>query len=92
MSCRIDISYCGVLLSCYLSFSAVIRTLTTRHVAVVGAGFPATPIMEGRIRFCLSAAHTKEQLDYALDVIDDVSENLGLKYSRKRRDPNPIEY
>lgn len=48
--------------------------------------------MEGRIRFCLSAAHTKEQLDYALDVIDDVSENLGLKYSRKQRDPNPIEY
>lgn len=68
------------------------RTLTTRNIAVVGVGFPATPIMEGRIRYCLSAAHTKEQLDFALDVIDEISDNLGLKYSRKPRDPNPIEY
>lgn len=45
-------------------FSAVIRTLTKYNIATVGVGFPATPLMEGRIRFCLSAAHTKEQLDY----------------------------
>lgn len=68
------------------------RTLTERKIAVVGVGFPATPIMEGRIRFCLSASHTKEQLDYALDVIDEISETLGLKYSRKERDLNTIEY
>ncbi|PSN48068.1 Serine palmitoyltransferase 2 [Blattella germanica] len=42
---------------------AVVRTLRTRNIATVGVGFPATPLMEGRIRFCLSAAHTKEQLD-----------------------------
>jgi len=42
----------------------VIRTLTTCNIATVGVGFPATPLMQGRIRFCLSAAHTKEQLDY----------------------------
>ncbi|KAM7352795.1 serine palmitoyltransferase long chain base subunit [Cochliomyia hominivorax] len=76
----------------FSKIGAVVRTLTTRHIAVVGVGFPATPIMEGRIRYCLSAAHTKEQLDYALDVIDEISDNLGLKYSRKKRDPNPIEY
>lgn len=44
--------------------SAVVRTLTTYNIAAVGVGFPATPLMEGRIRFCLSAAHTKQQLDY----------------------------
>lgn len=76
----------------YLFFSAVVRTLTKRKIAVVGVGFPATPIMEGRIRFCLSAAHTKEQLDYALSVIDEIGDTLGLKYSRKPRDPEPIEY
>ncbi|XP_037814232.1 serine palmitoyltransferase 2-like [Lucilia sericata] len=76
----------------FSKIGAVVRTLTTRHIAVVGVGFPATPIMEGRIRYCLSAAHTKEQLDYALEVIDEISDNLGLKYSRKKRDPNPIEY
>lgn len=48
--------------------------------------------MEGRIRFCLSAAHTKEQLDYALNVIDEIGETLGLKYSRKPRDMTPIQY
>lgn len=48
----------------YSQHSAVIRTLTTRNIATVGVGFPATPLMQGRIRFCLSAAHTKEQLDY----------------------------
>jgi serine palmitoyltransferase len=48
--------------------------------------------MEGRIRFCLSAAHTKEQLDYALDVIDEIGDQLGLKYSRKPRNLNEIEY
>ncbi|XP_005185110.1 serine palmitoyltransferase 2-like [Musca domestica] len=76
----------------FSKIGAVVRTLTTRNIAVVGVGFPATPIMEGRIRYCLSAAHTKEQLDYALDVIDEISDNLGLKYSRKPIDPNPIEY
>lgn len=44
--------------------SSVVRTLTTYNIAAVGVGFPATPLMEGRIRFCLSAAHTKQQLDY----------------------------
>lgn len=48
--------------------------------------------MLGRIRYCLSAAHTKEQLDYALNVIDKISDELGLKYSRKKRDPTPILY
>ncbi|KAH8281737.1 hypothetical protein KR054_002533 [Drosophila jambulina] len=76
----------------FSKIGAVVRTLTTRHIAVVGAGFPATPIMEGRIRFCLSAAHTKEQLDYALEAIDEIADDLGLKYSNKPRDPNPIVY
>ena len=43
---------------------AMVRTLLDRNIAAVGVGFPATPLMEGRIRFCLSAAHTKEQLDH----------------------------
>lgn len=76
----------------FSKIGAVVRTLSKREVAVVGAGFPATPIMEGRIRFCLSAAHTKEQLDYVLSAIDDIGDTLGLKYSRKPRDPRPIEY
>lgn len=70
----------------------MVRTLTMKNIAVVGVGFPATPIMEGRIRFCLSAAHTKEQLDYAVSVIDEIGDKLGLKYSRKPREMREIEY
>lgn len=75
-----------------LNFRSVVQVLLTRKIAAVGVGFPATPIMAGRIRFCLSAAHTKEQMDYALQVVEEVSDELGLKYSRKPRDLTPIEY
>uniref|UniRef100_A0A0A9YLX6 serine C-palmitoyltransferase n=1 Tax=Lygus hesperus TaxID=30085 RepID=A0A0A9YLX6_LYGHE len=76
----------------FSKIGAVVRTLAKRKIAAVGVGFPATPLMEGRIRFCLSAAHTKEQLDYALDTINEIADELGLKYSKKPRDPNPILY
>lgn len=39
------------------------REMLKRNVGVVVVGFPATPIIESRARFCLSAAHTKEILD-----------------------------
>nr|AOO86839.1 serine palmitoyltransferase [Laodelphax striatellus] len=71
---------------------AVIRNFTTRNIAAVGVGFPATPLMEGRIRFCLSAAHTKEQLDRALNVIEEMADDLGLRYSQRRRSQTPVVY
>ncbi|XP_020290705.1 serine palmitoyltransferase 2 [Pseudomyrmex gracilis] len=76
----------------FSKIGAVIRTLTTRNIATVGVGFPATPLMEGRIRFCLSAAHTKEQLDYVLSHIEEIVSTLGLRYSRKPRTSTKIEY
>lgn len=76
----------------YSKIGIVVRTLTERNIAVVGAGFPATPLLTGRIRFCLSAAHTKEQLDYVLENLEQLAEEHGLKYSSKPRDPNKIEY
>lgn len=76
----------------FSKIGAVVRGLTTKKIATVGVGFPATPLMEGRIRFCMSASHTKEQLDYALDIIDEMAGELGLKYSQKPRSPEPIMY
>ena len=46
-----------------LILSAFSRLMLERGVAVVTVGFPATPLTGGRVRFCLSAAHTKEMLD-----------------------------
>ena len=54
-----------------------------RGIAVVTLGFPATSITESRVRFCLSASHTKEMLDKALEAIDEVGDLLYLKYSQR---------
>lgn len=43
--------------------SAFGREMLKRNIAVVVVGFPATPLIESRTRFCLSAAHTREMLD-----------------------------
>lgn len=37
-----------------------------RGCAVVTVGFPATALTESRVRFCLSAGHTKEMLDHVI--------------------------
>lgn len=39
------------------------REMLKRKIGVVVVGFPATPIIESRARFCLSAAHTRQMLD-----------------------------
>lgn len=44
-------------------FRAFGREMLKRNIAVVVVGFPATPLIESRTRFCLSAAHTREMLD-----------------------------
>ncbi len=48
------------------------RLLKDRGLGVVVVGYPATPIIESRARFCLSAAHTKADLDFALEKIAEV--------------------
>ncbi|XP_027015499.2 serine palmitoyltransferase 2 [Tachysurus fulvidraco] len=57
------------------------REMLKRNIGVVVVGFPATPIIESRARFCLSAAHTKEMLDTALSAISEVGDLLQVKYS-----------
>ncbi|KAB5562619.1 hypothetical protein PHYPO_G00020010 [Pangasianodon hypophthalmus] len=60
------------------------REMLKRNIGVVVVGFPATPIIESRARFCVSAAHTKETLDTALSAISEVGDLLQVKYSRHR--------
>ncbi|XP_067848127.1 serine palmitoyltransferase 2-like isoform X2 [Heptranchias perlo] len=63
------------------------REMLKRNIGVVVVGFPATPIIESRARFCVSAAHTTEMLDTALKVIEEVGDLLQLKYSRHKLVP-----
>ena len=56
------------------------RECLKRGVAVVIVGYPATPLLTARVRFCVSAGHSKQDLDYALNVIDDVATMVRVKY------------
>jgi len=58
------------------------RECFKRGLAMVVVGFPATPIITSRSRVCVSAAHTKEQLDYALDKIKEVTDLLQMNYKK----------
>ncbi|KAI3643562.1 hypothetical protein MP228_013117 [Amoeboaphelidium protococcarum] len=58
------------------------RECLKRGVAVVVVGYPATPIITSRARFCMSAAHDRQDLDFALKVISEVGDLLQLKQGK----------
>ncbi|CAD0199623.1 unnamed protein product [Chrysodeixis includens] len=68
----------------FSKMAATVERLTARGVATVGVGFPATPLNKARIRFCLSASHSRAQLDACVAAVRDVADELGLRYSRTR--------
>ncbi len=49
-------------------------------IACTVVAFPATPIYSSRVRFCVSAAHTKEDIDSILEAADEVGGLLSMKY------------
>uniref|UniRef100_A0A3P8R6A8 serine C-palmitoyltransferase n=1 Tax=Astatotilapia calliptera TaxID=8154 RepID=A0A3P8R6A8_ASTCA len=53
------------------------REMLKRNIGTVVVGFPATPIIESRARFCVSAAHTREMLD-------TVSPISNMKHKRQK--------
>lgn len=52
-----------------------------RNISVVVVGYPATPLISSRARFCVSAAHNKDDLDRLLAACDEVADILQLKFS-----------
>ncbi|CAF5207099.1 unnamed protein product, partial [Rotaria magnacalcarata] len=61
------------------------REMLRRGIAVVTVGFPATKLLEARVRFCISAAHTRQMLDTALMAIDEVGTEIPLRYSTRHK-------
>ncbi|KAK4395550.1 Long chain base biosynthesis protein 2a [Sesamum angolense] len=55
------------------------RECLKRNVAVDG-GFSSHPFTVSRARICISAAHTREDLIRALEVISRVGDMVGVKY------------
>lgn len=62
--------------------AAFSRECLKRGLAVVVVGFPAVPILMSRARFCISAAHTRAELDRALVEIEEIATLLKLKYNK----------
>ncbi|XP_054166435.1 serine palmitoyltransferase 2-like [Oppia nitens] len=71
---------------------AVIRLAYKKRLGFIGAGFPATSLTSGRVRFCVSASHTKEMLDKALEVMDEIGDKLEIKYSSRPLNKSEIIY
>ncbi|CAG59508.1 uncharacterized protein GVI51_G04873 [Nakaseomyces glabratus] len=68
-----------MLLYCPSKMPAFSRMMLQRKIAVVVVAYPATPLIESRVRFCMSASITKEDIDYLLRHVDEVGEKLNLK-------------
>lgn len=60
--------------------AAFSRECLKRGLAVVVVGFPAVPVLLARVRFCISAGHTRDELDRALAEISDVATSLQIRH------------
>jgi len=58
------------------------RNCLKRSLAVVVVGFPATPLLLSRSRFCIAASHTREELDAALGLVEAAAAETGVLYDR----------
>ncbi|XP_075819954.1 serine palmitoyltransferase 3 [Microtus pennsylvanicus] len=81
-----------VLLYMPAKVSAFGRHLLKKKIGVVVVGFPATALAEGRARFCLSSAHTREMLDKVLEVVDKLGDLLNVKYFPYKKSGHPALY
>ncbi|MBW2590330.1 MAG: glycine C-acetyltransferase [Deltaproteobacteria bacterium] len=52
--------------------------LLEKSVYVIGFSYPVVPKGQARIRIQISAAHSKEDLDFAIEKIRQVKEELGI--------------
>ncbi|KAG0145885.1 hypothetical protein CROQUDRAFT_723191 [Cronartium quercuum f. sp. fusiforme G11] len=59
------------------------RMMLERYsIVIVVVAYPATPLVSSRVRFCVSASHTKFDLDKVLIACDEIGDILGLKLSK----------
>ena len=69
---------------------AASREMLRRGVATVVVGFPATPLLTARMRVCISASHSREDLDFALEMFDDLGNVCALRYGDKERNSQHV--
>lgn len=52
-----------------------------RGISVVVVGYPATPLITSRARFCISSAHNKDDLDRLLRACEEVGDRMQIRFS-----------
>lgn len=67
-----------VMLGDEITSQKMAEKLLEKGVYAVGFFFPVVPKGKARVRTQVSAAHTKEQLDYAINAFKESKEELGL--------------
>jgi len=70
-------------------FCDLSRQLMEQNIAIVVVGYPATPILLGRARFCMSSCHTLEQLEKAVCQITKLGKKMHVDYMNHT---NPIQF
>ncbi|KAG5859688.1 serine palmitoyltransferase [Encephalitozoon hellem] len=71
-----------ILVVCPGKLAEFSRLCMDEGIGVVVVGYPATPILTSRVRLCISASHSTEDIMKAFEVIDRVGERLGMKICR----------
>ncbi|KAF5378995.1 hypothetical protein D9757_009096 [Collybiopsis confluens] len=66
-----------------IMFHRMMKDRKTPIVCVVVA-YPATPLITSRVRFCVSASHTKEDVDEVLRACDEIGDVLDLKHGAEK--------
>lgn len=56
------------------------RRCMAENLAIVVVGYPATPLLGGRVRFCVSACHTREDLQHTIDVMRKIADDVYITY------------
>ena len=54
------------------------KKLLEKGIFVVGLWFPVVPENTARLRFQISAAHTREQIDQSLKILSEVGKEMGI--------------
>jgi len=57
----------------------VSRETLKRKLGLVIVSFPAVDILQGRVRICLNSVHTREELQKAIDIIEECVKDLPVK-------------
>ena len=57
--------------------------LKKRGVSVPPAMYPAVPKGKARLRFCVISEHKPEQIEQALDLLEQTARDLGINLPRR---------